>query len=50
LVCYDTENKEFGKMVLRRMFEPRREEYQEVGEHFILRSCVILIFHQTLLG
>jgi len=49
-VCHDTENKQFENRVLRRMFEPKREEYQEVGENFIPRSCIIFIVHQTLLG
>jgi hypothetical protein len=50
LVCHDTESKQFENRVLRRMFELRREEYQEVGENFILRSFIIFIVHQTLLG
>jgi hypothetical protein len=32
------------------MFGPRREVYQEVEENFILRSFIIFIVHQTLLG
>jgi hypothetical protein len=32
------------------MFEPRREEYQEDGENFILKSCIIFIVYETLLG
>jgi hypothetical protein len=50
LVCHDTESKQFENRALRRMFEPRREKYQDVGENFILKSCVIFIVHQTLLG
>jgi hypothetical protein len=32
--------------VIRRIFEPKRDEVKEGGENCIMRSCMVCTFHQ----
>jgi hypothetical protein len=40
----------FENRVLRRIFGPKRDEGQKVGENCIMRSCIVCTLRPVLLG
>jgi hypothetical protein len=40
----------FENRVLRRIFEPEEDKYEEGGENFILRCFIYCALHQMFLG